>query len=122
MKYIATATNQRVVFRKITKFNRPLITIYERLYRIDEELFCSDVASNTSFVLYDLDDQQPYGYGDYLDPEMTRTLINSLRLRKGKIKNMMDFNFENIIMIMVVAFVGYSLLSSIITGQGVSLI
>ena len=117
-KYIATLTKSRVVFRKVTKNNRPMTIIYDRLYRIDESLFCSNLESNDSFVAYDIDEQQPWGHGEYLDPELTKAFIQSLQLGKGKLKKMFDFNMETAGAIIVIMVVAFALVNSLINGTG----
>lgn len=117
-KFIATATKETVVFRKVTKSNRPLTIIYNRLYRIDDSLCYADLESPNSFVLYDIEDQQPYGHGDYLDPELTKAMIQSLKLAKGRVKKMIDFNMETAGAIVVIMVVAFALLSSLFNEGG----
>lgn len=110
-KFLVTASKSKVIFRKITKTNRPLTLVYNRMYRIDDELFCCDRESTDSFVYYDIDEQQPYGYGEYLNPDFTKVLIDSMKLAKGKPGRLIDFNFQTIAVIGVVLIVGISLVS-----------
>lgn len=110
-KFLATASRSKVVFRKITKTNRPLVMVYSRMYRIDDELFCADQESPDSFVLYDIDEQQPYGQGKYLNPDFTKVLIDSMKLSGGKAGKLFDLNMEVIIAILVVGIVAFSLIS-----------
>ena len=115
-KYLVTASKSKVIFRKIKKMNRPLTLVYNRMYRIDDELFCCDRESTDSFVYYDVDEQQPYGYGDYLSPDFTKVLIDSMKLAKGKPNKIFDMNFQTILVIAVVAIVGLALISQMVMG------
>lgn len=115
-RFLVTVTKQRMVFRKITKNNRPLTILYERLYRIDDDLFYSDRASENSLVAYDLDEQQPYGDGQYLDPEFTKILIDSMKMGKGKINRLFDINWETITAILVVGVIAWAIISQYLEG------
>lgn len=110
-KFLATLTETRVIFREIKKPNRNLALVYDRLYRIDNDLFCSDIESADSFIPYDLDEQQPWGRGKYLDPDNTKVLIDSMRLSKKKPTSIFDFNSEAVIAIVIVAVVAFSIVS-----------
>lgn len=110
-KYLVTCSTTRVIFRKIKTTGNPLAILYGSLYRIDDKLFSSNNESSDSFVMYDIGEQQPYGRGEYLDPEFTKVLIDSMKLAKGKATKMFDFNSEAVIMIIVVGIVGFSLLT-----------
>ena len=115
-KFLVTASKSKVIFRKVTKANRPLALLYDKLYRIDDDLSYSNAESSDSLVYYDIDEQQPYGDGDYVDPEFTKVLIDSLKLGKGKIAKMIDWNFETIIAIGVVMIIAWSILNQMLGG------
>lgn len=116
MKYLATASKTRVIFRKITKDNRPLAVVYDRLYRVDDDLCCTDIHKPNSFVLYDIEEQQPYGAGDYLDPELTKVLIGSMKLGRGKVNKMFDFNSEIVVAVIIAGAVLFSILQRVLSG------
>lgn len=107
-KFLATASRSKVIFRKVTKVNRPLVMVYSKMYRIDDDLFCADHESTDSFILYDLDEQQPYGHGKYLNPDFTKVLIDSMKLSGGKAGKLFDLNMELIIAVLVVGIVIFS--------------
>jgi len=110
-KYIATASKTKVIFRKINKMNRAIALVNGHLYRIDDDLFCYDREGDDSFVLYDIDEQQPYGYGEYLNPDRTKNLIGSMELANNKPTKLFDMNIQLITIIIVFLFVGVSLVA-----------
>lgn len=54
---------------------RPLTVIRKRLYRTDDELMVSDMASSHQFVMYDIDNTQPY-YTGLVSPDLTMAYID----------------------------------------------
>lgn len=115
-RYLVTATKSKVLFRKITKVNRPLALVFDHLYRIDDDLSFSDVASTDSIIYYDLEEQQPWGNGDYLDPEFTKVMIDSLKMGKGKINRMFDLNFDRIAAIVMILVIAWAVVPQILGG------
>ncbi len=93
-RFLAIQTAHQVKFYKIGKSGRPLTVVRHRLFRTDESLMVSDRSGGTSFVLYDLEDTQPYGHGDYLDPDFTKTLIDSGKDGSGVRANKLDSFFS----------------------------
>ena len=110
-KWLATATKNKVIFRKITKMNRAIALVNGHLYRIDDDLFCNDHEASDAFVYYDLDEQQPYGYGEYLNPDRTKNMIGSMELANNKPTKLLDMNFQVITIIIVFLIVGVSLVA-----------
>ena len=110
-KWLVTATGSKVVFRKISKTNRSLAMVYSRLYRIDDDLFSVATDKPESFVLYDIEEQQPYGRGKWLNPDMTKIFIDSMKSGKGKPTKLFDLNIEVIMAILVVGVVIFSIAS-----------
>lgn len=115
-KYLVTCTQTLLVFRKVKSSGSPLAVVYSHLYRIDDKLFISDVESSDSFVPYDIEEQQPWGRGEYLDPEFTKVMIDSMKIAKGKPTKMFDINSDAIIGIIIAAVVGISVLSQLMGG------
>lgn len=110
-KWLVTATGTKVVFRKISKTNRALALVYSRLYRIDDDLFSVATDKPESFVLYDIEEQQPYGRGKWLNPDFTKILIDSMKNGKGRPTKLFDMNSEVIIAIVVAGVVLFSIAS-----------
>lgn len=111
-KYLVTASTQKVIFRKLGKVNRPIAMVYSRLYRIDDELCSSADDRPDSFVYYDLEEQQPYGHGDYLDPDFTKAMIDSMKISRGKPTKLFDMDLEKIMIVIVVGVVLFSMVST----------
>lgn len=114
-RYIATLTREKAVFRKISKMNKALTIVGGRLYRTDDALCVKDAEKTDCFVLYDLDEQQPYGHGEWLDPDYTKALIDSLKLSKGRIDKPFDLP-SSAVMLIVAGVVGISILSTVLVG------
>lgn len=110
-KWLVTASKNKVIFRKINKMNRAIALVNGHLYRIDDDLFCCDREASDSFVYYDIDEQQPYGKGRYLNPDMTKTLIGSMELANGKPTKLFDMNVQVITVIIVFLIVGISVVA-----------
>lgn len=110
-KFLTTCSQTRVIFRKVKTSGNPLAIVYGNLFRIDDSLFTSDIASSDSMVIYDVGEQQPYGRGEYLDPEFTKVTIDSMKLAKGKASKLIDFNSEAVIAVIIVGVVAFSVIS-----------
>lgn len=110
-KYLVTVTQENIVFRKVKKGGRPMAIVNNRLYRLDDKISWSDSASDTSLVVYDLDQQQPYGDGSYLDPEFTKVMIDSLKLGKGKVSMLSDFSMDKAVPLIMVAVIAWAIIS-----------
>lgn len=66
--YIRTKSEvRRYVLGKNT---RPLTVVRRRLYRTDDSLMISDMASDHQFVMYDIESTQPY-YAPPVSPDLT---------------------------------------------------
>ena len=116
-KFLVTCTTENIVFRKVKKGSRPLTIVNDRLYRLDDDLTWRDTNSETAMVVYDLDEQQPWGDGTYVDPEFTKITIDSLKLGKGKVGRLTDFNMDKLVPIIMVMVIGWAILSQVLGGS-----
>lgn len=116
-KYLVTLTSENVVFRKIKKGSRPMAIVNDRLYWIADSIAWADAESSRSLIVYDLDEQQPWGNGEYLDPEYTKVGIDSLKLGKGKVGRLSDFSMDKLIPIIMVLVIGWAILSQVMGGH-----
>lgn len=110
-RYLVTATKSGVVFRKMKKGTRPMAIVNNRLYRVDDKLAWQDDRSNNSIIYYDIDEQQPYGDGSYLDPESTKIHIDSMKLGKGKVSTLTDFSMDKIITVVMIGVIIWAIAS-----------
>lgn len=107
--FLVTLTKECVVFRKLKKGSRPLTVVNNRLYRVDDDLAWSDVSSETTLIPYDLDEQQPWGDGEYLDPEYTKVMIDSLKLGKGKVDKLSNWTFDKIASVVMLVIIVWAI-------------
>jgi len=116
-KYLVTINTENIVFRKVKKGSRPMAIVNDRFYRLDDEIAFKSFTSNVSLVVYDIDEQQPYGNGDYLDPEFTKVQIDSIKLGKGKVGKLSDLSFDKVAMLLMVVVTGWAILSQVLGGS-----
>ena len=116
-KYLVTYTKQKIIFRKIKKESRPLTLVYDDLYRIDDEIAYRNHDTGDVIVVYPKGSQQPWGDGSYLDPEFTKVMIDSMKLSKGKINKLFDFNFDTIAIVIVAAIAVWAIASQLLGGM-----
>jgi hypothetical protein len=115
-KYLVTMSKEKIIFRKITKVTRPIVQVYDKLYRVDDDLMIVNRTTGDTLIFYDANEQQPYGYGHYLDPEFTKALIDSMKLAKGKPAKLFDINGGTITAIVLLAVIGFALISQVVNG------
>ena len=85
MKKILRIEADQISCRKLTRKPYQMISIFSRLYRLDDALFVCDKQSTNCYIIYDLNGTQPYGANpEYLDPNMTRAFIDSAKLARTK--------------------------------------
>ena len=116
-KYLVTLTKENAVFRKIKKGSRPMTIVNDRLYWIADSIAWSDAEASRSLIVYDLDEQQPWGNGEYLDPELTKVSIDSLKLGKGKVGRLSDFSLDKLVPIIMVVVIAWAILSQVLGGN-----
>lgn len=64
---------------------RQLVSISQRLYSVDDNLFYRDPQTSEAYVMYDIDSLQPYGHEpEYLNTEMLRVQILSSNISGTK--------------------------------------
>ena len=62
-----------------------MISIFSRLYRTDDDLFLCDMQSSDCYVIYDINETQPYlPKAKLIDPNMTRAFIDSAKMVGNK--------------------------------------
>lgn len=62
---------------KLSKNNRPMTTIRNRLFRTDDALFFKQKDESNSIIIYPLDSTQPYCRNEkYVDPDITMAMID----------------------------------------------
>ena len=84
VKRLGILTKNVYSFYRLKKTVKPIGEIGSRMYRLDDALFISQSDAPNSILLYRQDSTQPLGYGEYLDPDMTKVFIDSLKRTKKK--------------------------------------
>ena len=91
--------------------------VYDDLYRIDDKIAYRNRDTGDVIVVYPKGSQQPWGDGSYLDPEFTKVMIDSMKLSKGRINKLFDFNFDTIAIVIVAAIAVWAIASQLLGGM-----
>lgn len=83
-RFIAIIKGHKVVFNKLSNNARPLVTIHNELYYIPEDVFMSDANGDDDFCLYDRGGTQPYGRGDFINPDLVKAYIDLAKHAGGR--------------------------------------
>ena len=94
-----------------------MVSIFNRLYRTDEDLFSADQLTGDCMVIYDLNETQPYlSRAKFVDPNMTRAYIDSAKMGAGrkKIWGNLDGNkiYQILIPIVIIGSIVYAFLTN----------
>ena len=85
MKYFIRKEVDHYTFYPMKKGARQLLSLAKRLYSVDDRLFYRDPKTSDAYVMYDIDDLQPYGHEPmYLNTEMLRVQILSSNIANTK--------------------------------------
>lgn len=96
-KYFLKIESDGIKCKKLKKGERPMMTWYSALYRVDDRFFAEDVKSSNSFIVYDHDSSQFYSAeGYYLDSGLTQAFIQSAKNNKSKKKVWMNLDKSNL--------------------------
>ena len=85
MKYFIRKEADRFRIYNLKRGARQLVSISQRLYSVDDNLFYRDPQTSEAYVMYDIDNAQPYGHEpEYLNTEMLRVQILSSNISGTK--------------------------------------
>lgn len=85
MKFLMRIEADNVRTNKLKRGNRTMVSIYSKLYRVDNELLVRDDKSDHCIAIYPADDTQPLLPTPVLvDPDMTCVLIDSAKNNGSK--------------------------------------
>lgn len=104
-KKLGIVTKNTIRFFNIKKTTKPIAEINDRIYRIDDTLFISQSDAANSILLYQMDAAQPMGHGEFLDPDLTKAYIDSMKRGKKKPSKMSDFSLQKFIPIIIIVAV-----------------
>ncbi len=84
-KKIVRIEADQISCRKLTRKPYQMVSLFGRLYRLDDDFFIHDRKSNDCFIVYDLNGTQPHmTKPEYIDPNMTRAYIDSAKISGSK--------------------------------------
>ena len=120
-RYLFLKNKLTVRCLNIKKTARPITQYRKRIFRTDEKLMCPSETGEYEFVMYDIDDTQPYGRGDlFLDPDRTMMDIDFMKAAQQKPVKLDKF-FKNggrialaVIIGLVLAYAGFSTVAAMI--------
>lgn len=85
MKYFVRKESDRYRIYNLKRGSRQLVSISQRLYSVDDNLFYRDPQTSDAYIMYDIDNLQPYGHvPEYLNTEMLRVQILSSNISGTK--------------------------------------
>lgn len=96
-----------------------MISMFGRLYNIDDGLMVSDQNSTNCYVIYDINGTQPYaGVQRFVDPNKTRALIDSAKAAGNRKKIWANLSGVDWVKYLAFIAVGGSLLYAFLTNGG----
>ena len=96
-KILAIVEVNRIRFLKMKKNARPLVTVNGRIYPNDDELYLKDQISGTALRIQSIDSSQIiHRRPIFIDPDMTRAKIDSMKLTGSKRKMWLNLDGSNL--------------------------
>lgn len=117
-RFIALIKGNKVIFNKISIDARPFAALHRELYYIPEKIFCKDINSDNDFCLYDKGDTQPYGNGEYIDPDVVKAYLELAKNSGGKPSRLdtlfNKFGSKSILGLVILLLIGYGIIGGIV--------
>lgn len=116
-RLLGTMNKQSVRFYKVGRKNRPFAIVDKKLYYIPEDRFIADIGGEYEFILYDYDGTQPYGFPEYLDPDLTKVYLDHAKQSGGKasrLGGLADIKMNTILGIGVVILIAYGIIGGML--------
>ena len=96
-KILALVEVNRIRFIKMKKNARPLVTINGRIYPNDDELYIKDQISGNALRIQRVDSSQIIHRSPiFIDPDLTRAKIDSMKLAGSKRKMWLNLDGSNL--------------------------
>lgn len=96
MKWLIIIERDVITMRRMKSGPRPMVGAAGRLYRVDDGMMLGDIRSSDAIAIYPIDSTQPMtAAGEYVDPDMTKILIDSAKIA-GKKKSLWT-NLDDVI-------------------------
>lgn len=116
-RLLGIMNKQSVRFYKVGRKNRPFAIVNKRLYYIPEERFLADTEGEREICLYDLEGTQPYGYVEYLNPDLTKAYLDHAKDSGGKVSDiggLSALSGEKLIGLAVLVIVLYAIIGGMV--------
>lgn len=92
-KYIVRMECNRILFIKVKKGAKALVTVDGRLYRNDDRFYLKDHLSSDAITIRNIDSTQiVFNKPIFTDPDMTRAITDSAKLSGSKKKIWLNFD------------------------------
>lgn len=119
MKFLARIEADNIKVNRLKKGNRSMVSVYSKLYRVDNHLMVKDSRSDQCIVIYPADDTQPLLPEPILvDPDMTCALIDSAKNNGSKKSVWANLTGSNLMSYLTVVIVVGALLYGFLVGGG----
>lgn len=87
-------------FYTVKKTKRPMGEINEGFYRFDDKFFCTQSDAPNAIIIFRNGSTQPQGPGEFMDPDLSKIYIDSMKCAKKK-----TFKFGNITLNKILPFI-----------------
>ena len=119
-RYFARIEVDRVLFLKVKRRAKNLLTVGGRLYPNDDYLYIKDYYSADAVRFNRIESSQPITCrGDYVDPDTTRIKILYGKLTGNKKRLWLNMDASNIWKYLVAIIVAGSIVYGLIVGGGI---
>ena len=108
MKKILRIEADVIRCNRLKKGARAMVSIASALYRTNDRYMIADCRSNDCYIIFNLDDTQPYlPKAEYCDTDHTRKIIASAKSAGNKKRVWMNLSGDNLVKyIAIIAIVG----------------
>ena len=119
-RFLVVSTNLEYRFYRVGKDNRPMTVVKKRLYNTSEDLYTADEAGSMEICPYPLEGTQPMGDGKFLDPDITKAILD---VAKGantqptsKVGSILDKISGKWVGLLVLVLLGWAMIGSLVVG------
>lgn len=117
MKKLLRIEADQLTVKNLKRKPYQMISIFGRLYRTDDELMIKDCLSSDCYIIYDINDTQPYlPAAKLIDPNLTRAFIDSAKMCGNKKKLWGNLDGGNLWKIFVAVAIVGSLIYGFLVG------
>lgn len=118
MKYFIRKEADKIRIYSLKKGTRQIVSIKDRAYGTDDQLFYRDPKTSDAYVLYDIDDSQPYRHTEIYYPTRNLSILNvSSKAANNRRKRFINLTGDKLYTYFGAVIVGGALLYYVI-GRG----